>query len=181
MRKALLVAFLYLVCSSVAAFAQGRDVVAPHAGDTEITARVKAALIDNEATKARQIDVETRDGVVQLSGFVASQAMQEAALKTARAVPGVREVRNDLGLRGSERPVGRVVDDSVIAARVKAKLIESGHLAAPGDVNVEVNHGMVQLSGFVATSEEKVRAADAASEADGVKDVSNHIALAQRK
>jgi hyperosmotically inducible periplasmic protein len=76
-------------------------------GDAELTKRVKAALIDDETTKARQINVETRNGVVQLSGFVDSEEMKEAALTRAKSVPGIAEVRNDLVVRESERTVER--------------------------------------------------------------------------
>jgi hyperosmotically inducible periplasmic protein len=169
---------IYLACTSIAA-AQERETVGSRVDDATITARVKAALIDNEVVKARQIEVETRNGVVQLSGFVDSDDMQEAALRTARAVSGVKEVRNDLALRGGKRSEGKVVDDSIIAAKVKAKLVDDGGLQASNGVNVEVNNGVVQLSGFVTTLEEKNRAADMAISVDGVKDVRNNIALAR--
>lgn len=169
---------IYLACTSIAA-AQERETVGSRVDDAAITARVKAALIDNEVVKARQIEVETRNGVVQLSGFVDSDDMQEAALRTARAVSGVKEVRNDLALRGGKRSEGKVVDDTVIAARVKAKLVDDGGLQSSNGVNVEVNNGVVQLSGFVTTLEEKNRAADMATTVEGVKDVRNNIALAR--
>ena len=48
--------------------------------------------------QARQINVETYRGVVQLSGFVDSSAEKSAATTVARSVSGVQEVRNDLEL-----------------------------------------------------------------------------------
>mgnify|MGYP003378270460 CR=1 FL=1 len=59
----------------------------------------KAALAGNTVTKARQIDVDTRKGVVELHGFVDSQAEITEAVKEARAVSGVVDVRNDLGVK----------------------------------------------------------------------------------
>jgi len=168
---------MFLACSPVAVAQEPGGT--SRVDDAAITARVKAALIENDATKARQIEVETRDGVVQLSGFVESMDMQEVAVRTARAVPGVKEVRNDLELRQGERTVGTVVDDTVIAAKVKAKLTDEAGLAVANDVNVEVNNGVVQLSGFVSTMEEKNQAANAATTVDGVRDVRNNIALAR--
>jgi hyperosmotically inducible periplasmic protein len=169
-----------MICSLVLAAEHGR------VGDDEITARVKGALMAENATNAPQIEVETRSGVVQLSGFVESDDVQEDVIRTARNVDGVAEVRNDLTVRASDdftvqdhdRSAGEVVDDGIIAARVKSKLAADAGLETPGDVNVEVDHGVVQLSGFVTTTDEKNRAADAVSTVAGVKDVRNNIALA---
>lgn len=67
--------------------------------DSTITSKVKAALIDDESTKAGDIKVETRGGVVQLSGFVSNQAQKDAATKVAQGVTGVKAVNNGLGIK----------------------------------------------------------------------------------
>lgn len=67
--------------------------------DSTITAKVKTALIESDETKANDIKVETRGGVVQLSGFVATQAQKDAATKVAEAVSGVKAVNNGLGIK----------------------------------------------------------------------------------
>lgn len=64
--------------------------------DSVVTARVKTALVANPVTKARQINVATADGVVQLSGFVDSPNEKSTATEVARTVPGVRLVQNEL-------------------------------------------------------------------------------------
>ena len=67
--------------------------------DSTITAKVKSALVDSDATKAGDIKVETRGGVVQLSGFVSNQAQKDAATKVAQSVTGVKAVNNGLGIK----------------------------------------------------------------------------------
>jgi hyperosmotically inducible periplasmic protein len=67
--------------------------------DSVVTARVKTALIANPVTKARQINVATADGVVQLSGFVDSSNEKSTATEVARTVPGVRLVQNELEMK----------------------------------------------------------------------------------
>jgi hyperosmotically inducible protein len=62
--------------------------------DSLLTGKVKAALIADPVTKARQINVETKDGVVQLSGFVDSAEEQSKATEVARDVTGVKMVSN---------------------------------------------------------------------------------------
>jgi hyperosmotically inducible protein len=144
--------------------------------DAALTERVKAALGGDSELAARKIEVETRDGVVQLSGFVDSEDQRTAALMRARSVHGVHEVRNDLSLRDDTRPASRPVADTVIAARVKDSL-QGADLSSDSNVNVEVSKGVVQLSGFVSTPQEKARAGDLASGVEGVRDVENQIAL----
>jgi hyperosmotically inducible protein len=67
--------------------------------DSFITAKVKAALIEDPTTKATEINVETFKGIVQLSGFVSSQAAASRALELARGVGGVKGVTNDMRLK----------------------------------------------------------------------------------
>lgn len=69
--------------------------------DSTITAKVKAALVGDPQTKAHQINVETFQGTVQLSGFVDSADARARALEVARNVEGVKEVKDGLELRGS--------------------------------------------------------------------------------
>ena len=67
--------------------------------DTVITTKVKAALLGDPQTKVLQVNVETFKGVVQLSGFVESQAVASRAVELARGIKGVSEVKNDMRLR----------------------------------------------------------------------------------
>ena len=67
--------------------------------DSSITAKVKTALIESDDTEAGDIKVETRGGVVQLSGFVASEAQKAAATKVAQSVSGVKSVKNGLSVK----------------------------------------------------------------------------------
>ena len=67
--------------------------------DTVITTKVKAAIFNEPSLKVAQINVETFKGVVQLSGFVSSQADISKAVGIARGVGGVKSVRNDMRLR----------------------------------------------------------------------------------
>jgi len=64
--------------------------------DTVITTKVKAELAKDKATKATDIKVETKDGVVNLNGAVGSLAEKEKAEVDARAVKGVVAVTNNL-------------------------------------------------------------------------------------
>lgn len=172
-KTALLTLGLLLIAPTIASAADNER----SRSDAEITARVKTALIRNDETKARQINVETENGIVQLSGFVDSEQMKAAAAETARGVSGVQQVQNELAVREGERTTGRATDDAVIAAKVKSELAADSGLATAGNVNVEVRSGVVQLSGFVSSADQKHEAEQIARQVAGVTDVSNSIAV----
>jgi osmotically-inducible protein OsmY len=67
--------------------------------DTVITGKVKTAIFNEPTLKSAEINVETFKGVVQLSGFVTSQAAENKAVEVARGVPGVKSVKNDMRLK----------------------------------------------------------------------------------
>jgi len=67
--------------------------------DSVITTKVKAAVMNEPTLKSAEINVETFKGVVQLSGFVNSQADINKAVEVARSVKGVTSVKNDMRLK----------------------------------------------------------------------------------
>jgi len=70
--------------------------------DAVVTAKVKAKLVDDEVTKAYQINVETFKGTVQLSGSVDSEEARSRATELAKDVGGVKDVKNSLQVRKSD-------------------------------------------------------------------------------
>ena len=67
--------------------------------DSVITAKVKTAIFNDSTLKVNEINVETFKGVVQLSGFVRSQADIDKAVQVARGVAGVKSVKNDMRVK----------------------------------------------------------------------------------
>ena len=70
-----------------------------YAGDTATTSEIKAKLLADDIVPSRKVKVETTDGVVQLSGTVDSQAQSTRAESIAKAVDGVKSVKNDLKVK----------------------------------------------------------------------------------
>lgn len=174
-------ALVVCVCMSLlAGSAVAQNTLAARFEDAGTTARVKSVLIANKATKATQINVETQDGIVQLSGFVDSEAARQAAVVAARNIGGVKEVQDRLLIRDAGRTTGQAIDDTVIAAKLKTELTGSAGLGVASDVVVEVNSGVVELSGFVPTFDQKNRAAEIARRISGVMDVKNNITVKTR-
>ncbi|QLF94393.1 BON domain-containing protein [Pseudomonas sp. ABC1] len=63
--------------------------------DTWITTKVKSSLLAESATSGTDIKVETKDGIVSLSGTVASEAERKLAIEKTKAIKGVRDVSAD--------------------------------------------------------------------------------------
>jgi osmotically-inducible protein OsmY len=75
-----------------------------------------------------------------------------------------------------DRTEGRMVDDHRITAQIKSDLNHEP-VYKFNDVDVKTFNGVVQLSGFVNTEDQKRRAAEIAQSAPGVAQVQNAISL----
>ena len=64
--------------------------------DADTTVRVKVRLLDDPLVKGLKIDVDTRAGVVFLTGTVDSEKEKEQAIKLARETKGVKDVQANL-------------------------------------------------------------------------------------
>ena len=97
------VSFLFMVFALVSLVAcsstHKREGTGEYFDDSVITTKVKAAILKEESLKVTEINVETFKGVVQLSGFVASQADISTAVRVASGVNGVKSVKNDMRLK----------------------------------------------------------------------------------
>lgn len=67
--------------------------------DTVITARAKAALLADESIRSLDIGVITRQGEVQLSGFVNNQSQIDSAVALVSAIAGVSHVSNEMSIK----------------------------------------------------------------------------------
>nr|WP_052283195.1 molecular chaperone OsmY [Kluyvera genomosp. 1] len=143
--------------------------------DSTITAKVKAALVDNDSIKSTDISVKTEKKVVTLSGFVQSQAQAEAAVAAAKAVEGVTSVSDKLHVRDSkESSIKGYAGDTATTSEVKAKLL-ADDIVPSRNVKVETTDGVVQLSGTVKSQAQSDRAESIAKAVDGVKSVKNDL------
>ena len=99
--RALTAFFVAIALVSLAGCAapEKRQTVGEYVDDATITTRVKAAILNDSDLRVTEISVETFDGVVQLSGFVSSQAEINRAVEVTRTVKGVQSVRNDMQVK----------------------------------------------------------------------------------
>jgi hyperosmotically inducible protein len=74
--------------------------------DAGITTNVKTKLAADDTVKAYQVDVDTRNGVVTLSGDVETTAAKEQAIRIARGTGGVRDVIDQLRVNEAAATAG---------------------------------------------------------------------------
>ena len=96
--SAFLIAILFTAIAGCASTSKTEG-TGEYVDDSVITTKVKAAILNDPALKVAEINVETFKGVVQLSGFVKSQAEINQAVAVARGISGVKSVKNDIRLK----------------------------------------------------------------------------------
>ena len=102
--KNLLIATIVAVGALTAggcAVTSGQSSVGQYVDDATISTRVKARFAEDPGVSAMRLQVETMNGMVQLAGFASSQAEKDRAGQIARAVPDVKEVRNNIIVRAN--------------------------------------------------------------------------------
>lgn len=143
--------------------------------DSSVTAKVKAALVDDEVIKSTDISVETHAGVVTLSGFVSSQDQAEKAVALAKKVEGVKSVSDKLHVKDSKsQSVSGYAGDAATTSEIKAKLL-ADDIVPSRHVKVETTDQVVQLSGTVQNQAQSERAEGIAKAIEGVKSVKNDL------
>jgi len=116
-----------LLCAAALTVACGQT-------DAGITTAVKSKLAADSTVKAYEINVDTRNHVVTLTGEVQSSAAKDQALKLARETDGVRNVvdRLRVGETAATSGVGIDYDKPTVNtdAEAKSKGKEAGRKAA---------------------------------------------------
>ncbi|BEV18072.1 BON domain-containing protein [Herbaspirillum sp. DW155] len=97
----LLAAGLFIAAVPVvqAADAPSAQKAGAYIDDAVITAKVKAALLEDKQVSSMKINVVTKDGVVTLKGSVPSAELGQHALQLVAGVEGVRDVKSDLTVK----------------------------------------------------------------------------------
>lgn len=92
-------AALALLTQSGCSVVRDQQTVGSYIDDTGVTTRVKSKFAEDATVSAMAINVETMQGVVQLSGFAKSTDEKARAERLARETSGVKSVRNDIVVR----------------------------------------------------------------------------------
>jgi len=154
-----------------------------------MTGKLEATYALNSHLSAFAIDTHVEDGVVTLSGTVATDVDRDLATEIAKGIEGVTEVNSELLVSADDardesekgkrrRAFATWVDDATTTAAVKSKLIGNGNILAR-DINVDTESDVVTLRGHVDTNEQRQLAEQLARNTDDVRDVRNELIVAQ--
>jgi hyperosmotically inducible protein len=155
--------------------------------DSGITSSVKSKLIADEVVKARNINVDTHDRVVTLTGTVQSPVEESRAIEIARDTKGVADVVDKMSVASGEpgaapttgldtpaTAVGGAVSDATITSDVRARLLADADVSGQ-KIAVATHDRVVTLSGTVATLDQKSKAVELAARADNVVRVEDNL------
>jgi hyperosmotically inducible periplasmic protein len=73
---------------------RGHETAGAYVDDATLTARVKTALLKDPEVKGSEVNVQTYEGKVTLSGVVDNSEMAHKAERIARDTPGVKSVKS---------------------------------------------------------------------------------------
>jgi osmotically-inducible protein OsmY len=169
--------------------------------DTWITTKIQSRFFLDQDVRGRDINVQTHEGVVTLSGEVRTEAEKRHAVALARNTDGVRDVRENLRVVGGEQPRGttgagtrerddrgagdqarrggQAVDDTWLTTKIQSQFFLEQQVRGR-DVNVTTNNGVVTLRGQVDSDEARRLAETIARETEGVRRVVNELTVGQR-
>ena len=162
--------------------------------DPGITTSVKTQLMADELVKARNINVDTRDKVVTLTGTVQSAAEEAKALQIARSTKGVADVVDKIVIApepGAAPTTGTTADTSIgtaageavtdagITTKVKSRLLADPDVSGLR-IDVDTRDRVVTLTGTVSTPAEKARALDLAGKVENVTRVEDKLTVRPR-
>jgi osmotically-inducible protein OsmY len=141
--------------------------------DATIQSNVISELKWEPSVEAAQIGVSVRDGIVTLNGYVDTYAEKAAAERAAGKVSGVKGIAEEIKVR---LPQDYQRGDADIA-EAAANALE-WNVTVPDDrIKVEVQEGMVILTGEVDFAYQRTAAHNAVCCLIGVKGVTNQISI----
>ena len=151
--------------------------------DVGITTAVKAKFAADDMVKAYKVDVDTKEGVVTLTGNVDTAEVKSHAVEVARNTKGVTSVVDQLSVAPppvATSGVKEVLTDAAITTAVKAALIVDP-ISSGLKVDVDTSNAVVTLRGTVKSDQEKARAEDVAKTTAGVSSVVNDLKVSPKK
>lgn len=140
--------------------------------DATITAAVKSKLTADPEINPFNIDVDTDEGTVRLSGTVEKPEARAEAERLARNTEGVVAVVNEIEV--GRTTVGKRIDDATLTTKVATKIAADTDLNS-FNIDVDSNEGVVTLTGRVATQTAKDEAGQIAMNTEGVVSVDNQL------
>jgi len=164
---ALMVAAVALLAISMPVYASKMD--------DGIESSAKKSYVFKTYLKGDDIKIQSKDGVVTLTGSVSEESHKSLAQETVANLPGVKSVNNRLEVKG-ERPAEN--SDTWVHMKVKTALLYHRNVSG-FNTEVNVKDGIVTLRGEAANQAQKNLTSEYAKDVEGVKDVKNEMTVAK--
>ncbi|MGY8811662.1 MAG: BON domain-containing protein [Pseudomonadales bacterium] len=160
--------------------ADGEQTLSQSFSSATTTATIKSKLLWNSNTEGLDVNVTTKNGVVNLSGTAQSEAAKDLAGMLAKDTDGVRRVDNEIRVnadataaakaQNTADDAGEAISDAWITSKIKSSYLLSSNLSGL-DISVDTKNGVVALSGTAMSSAEKDLAIRTAKNIKGVNEV----------
>lgn len=182
---AISVSVLILVLNTASTHADNQS-FAGQFKDAWLTGRVETVLALNEHLNPYSISTKVENGIVTLSGEVATPIAKALASELIEGIEGVGELSNELIVNEAlalsmstdqietRRNFSRWVDDATTSAIIRTKLVASRDVSGL-DISVQTNADVVTLSGEVNSAAESALAEEIARNTRDVVRVYNNL------
>jgi osmotically-inducible protein OsmY len=137
--------------------------------DMDIAQDVRHRIVNSVAIESSNIKVTCTDGIIELTGEVASWSEREEADLLASEVRGVKDVQNYLSLKWNKNRSDDAIMRDVVAA------LDRDVYLVDLPIDVSVNNGIVTLTGSVGSDYEKTRAAGDARWINNIMGLENKL------
>jgi len=141
--------------------------------DDSIESSAKKSYVFKTYLKGDDIKIQSRDGVVTLTGTVSEESHKSLARETVTSLPGVKSVDNKLEVKGE---VAAAYTDAWLITKVKSTLLFHRNVNGTG-TEVLAKDGVVTLRGEATSAAQKDLTTEYAKDVEGVKTVKNEMTL----
>jgi hyperosmotically inducible periplasmic protein len=161
---------------------QAAQGVMQQAADLTTTGKVKSNFSLSKRLSIYDINVNTQNGLVTLSGRVPTEIDKDLAAGVAKDTTGVREVTNQLivepGIRPSEESLreNARIADLEIQADLRERFASSPELGQE-NIQIAVKDKQITLSGEVTSPRQKAGAEQVARSLNNVSGVTNALSI----
>lgn len=138
--------------------------------DERIESSAKKSYVFQTYLKDDAIQIQSRNGVVTLTGTVAEEPRKSLAQETAACLPGVKSVDNRLEVKGESATVN---SDALLGIKIKTALLLHRNLSPVTEVIAE--DGIVTLRGDATSQAQKDLTTELVKDIDGVQSVQNEM------
>lgn len=140
--------------------------------DAKISSTLKTLISKSSTLSKLDVNAQTNQGVVTLSGNVDSDSQASSLIELAQSIVGVKDVdAANLKVKDSQQPF----TDMMITAKIKGLFIREkvfgGQDIAALNIGVETNNGVVYLTGTIDNQEQLKNAINIIQGVQGVKKV----------